>query len=58
MRRADPSSKRIPPVCGASLCVIKKPRVTRRPEPALGCRARGNTNTNTAAANNNNNNNI
>jgi hypothetical protein len=31
LRRADNSSKRGPTDCGASLCVITKPRVTRRP---------------------------
>jgi hypothetical protein len=30
LRRADHSSKRSPTDCGASLCVIKKPHVTRR----------------------------
>jgi hypothetical protein len=29
---------------GASLCVITKPHETRRPYPALGCRARENNN--------------
>jgi hypothetical protein len=32
--------QRNPTECGASLCMIKKPRDTRRPYPALGCRAR------------------
>jgi hypothetical protein len=31
-----------PTDCGASSCVTKKPRETRRPMPALGCRAREN----------------
>jgi hypothetical protein len=32
--------QRSPTDCGASLCVIKKPRGTRRPQTVLGCRAR------------------
>jgi hypothetical protein len=31
LRRADHSSKGSPTECGASLCVIKEPRVMRRP---------------------------
>jgi hypothetical protein len=41
--------------CGASLCVIKKPRETRRPQTALGCNARENNDNDDDDADNNNN---
>jgi hypothetical protein len=45
-----------PTDCGASFCVIKKPRDTRRPLPALDCRARDDYDDDDDDDNNNNNN--